>query len=127
MMTMAGDEGRLREVLDLMRDHILSAYRRAVAYGYDPPMVALKIFGDWRRGARFSAMAKAVDIGDINRLSPTARECPGEAFEVVAGLIDVPPGHFRLVLRDEGDLCISTTLPIPPPIGGDDPDRIGKP
>jgi hypothetical protein len=85
---------------------LLDAYRRGVECGYDPPVVALRIAGDFSRDESNGVSVKAIDRGELVRIGTMAKELPE--------ILKVPRGHFRVVATDDtDDVFAIMALPIP--------------
>ena len=96
----------LPQLLGVMKGEILDAYRRGLEYGYEPPVVALRVADDFGRDESSGVTVKTIDPGELSRMSSMARELPG--------ILDVPQGHFRVVATDDtDDLFAIIALPIP--------------
>jgi hypothetical protein len=96
----------LPQLLDVMKGEILDAYRRGLEYGYEPPIVALRVADDFGRDESSGVTVKTIDPVELSRMSSMARELPG--------ILDVPQGYFRVVVTDDtDDLDAIFGLPIP--------------
>jgi hypothetical protein len=96
----------LPQLLGVMKGEILDAYRRGLGYGYEPPVVALRVADDFGRDEGSGVTVKTIDPVELGHMSSMARKLPE--------ILDVPQGHFRVVATDDtDDLFAIVTLPIP--------------
>jgi hypothetical protein len=102
--------GWAEDVIRVHRGHIEAAYRRALRWGYRPPLVAVRFRGDVDTGGRFECVIKAVDPADM---APIAAKYGEDPAPFMAAIESVPAGMFPVMLVDDGGLRALRAVRVP--------------
>jgi hypothetical protein len=114
------EEGWQEEVIRANLGHVEAAYRRAIQYGYRPPLVSVRFYGDVEAaiaaGGRIEGIIKAVDPGGLDALA--GKYSDEDVAGLKAAILSVPAGYFPvLVVHDSerpvrlGDCLKAVQLP----------------
>jgi hypothetical protein len=108
------NEDKLDRLVATFADHIVAAYREAVAAGYPHPFVTIRIRGDLDRdsGVHVDISPTGADLERLVRACSPADEGPVGAIELYNDFTGVPPGHFMLAVVDDSGMN-ATYYPIP--------------
>jgi hypothetical protein len=89
-------------LIERVSGHISAAYRRALRYGYEPPMVGMRVHGDIDNEDEFRVEIKAIDLKELyaleQRYGDSARK---HAADVRSEAAAAPPGYFPLIVVDD--------------------------